>query len=116
MLSEGASNSNATPIALASLQAIATSTRYEVLTKIEQALAIGDTSTAQTIRDNFSADSLANVENDIHTVVQIADDTKSGAIDMKYRQFYQLYWRNDDPLHFGVWMFRFNRFNIDSLL
>ena len=75
----------------AAFQAMATNSRYALLTQIEGALASGDTAGAQTILNNFSVDSMANVQNDTATGVQMADDTTADAIVVNYRQYYQLY-------------------------
>ena len=76
---------------LASFQSLAASSRFAVLTWVENALATGDTATAQYVLNNYSLDSMANSENDTTTGVQMADDTTADAIVLNYRQFYQLY-------------------------
>jgi len=80
-----------TSAVFAAFQAMATNSRYALLTQIEGALASGDTAGAQTILNNFSVDSMANVQNDTATGVQMADDTTADAIVVNYRQYYQLY-------------------------
>ena len=80
-----------TSAVFAAFLAMATNSRYALLTQIEGALASGDTAGAQTILNNFSVDSMANVQNDTATGVQMADDTTADAIVVNYRQYYQLY-------------------------
>jgi len=80
-----------TSAVLDTFRAMATHSRFWLLTQIENQLSVGNAIEAQNLLDSFSIDSLYNVQHDTTTGVQMADDTTADNIVANYRQFYQLY-------------------------